>query len=92
MTRRRRPEPHPVTPAERDLVLRATFDELARLVFELRDRPMTAEEMRQRTDALYPRLHWLYYDGVTTPIGDWRPVSYGLPEDELLTPPKGTTA
>lgn len=90
MTRRR---DYPVTPAERDIVLREIFDELAQIVFELRDRPktMTVEEILRRTDAFYPRLSWLFYDGATTPIGSWNPVKYGLPEDELLTPPKGTT-
>jgi hypothetical protein len=84
---------YPVTTDERDRVLRDTFDTMAQIILEHRSRhvDLNSPAARARLDAIYPRMHWLYYDGVTTPIGDWRPTYYGLPADEPLIKPKGPT-
>jgi hypothetical protein len=80
------PAPTPVTIHERDRVLRDTFSKLAQMMLESRHKliDLNSPEAKARLDRLYPRMHWLYYDGFIHPIGRWRPAYYGLPPGEHL--------
>lgn len=84
-------KPHRVTDAEAAKVMRQTFDEMALFILTLRAEPMTQEQAREKIKAFYPRMHWLYYESVLNPMGPWKPTYYGLPENEPMLKPKGTT-
>lgn len=89
----KRHKQHTVAEAEIALALRQTFDEMAVFILSVRDGlidPKSAEG-QAAIHAFAPRMRWLFYDATLTPPGPWKPTYYGLPEDEPLIKPKGTT-
>lgn len=82
---------HRVSEMQAAEVMRQTFDELALFIFTLRAEPMTIEQAREKIETFYPRMHWLFYEAVLSPMGPWKPTYYGLPENEPIVKPKGTT-